>query len=81
MCHNWEFYSEVQLSLVRRRKLDIQPCSVLKVEQIESQLAQLWDGSNMPLLIGAILNHRWISEGLLILETCQEKVPGTRSNC
>ena len=58
MCHNWEFYSEVQLSLVRRRKLDIQPCSVLKVEQIESQLAQLWDGFNMPLLIGANLNHR-----------------------
>lgn len=50
MCHNWEFYSEVQLSLVRRRKLDIQPCSVLKVEQTESQLAQLWDGFNMPLL-------------------------------
>ena len=47
-----------QLSLVGRPKLDIQPCSVLKVEQIESQLAQLWDGFNMPLLIGAILNHR-----------------------
>jgi hypothetical protein len=28
----------------------------LKVEQIKSQLAQLWDGSKDALLIGAILN-------------------------
>jgi hypothetical protein len=44
----------------------------LKVEQVESQLAQLWDGFKMRPLIGAILNHiDTISEALLSFEIAE----------
>ena len=59
-----------------REKLSCVLPVVLKVEQRNSQTAQLWDGSKYALLIGAILNHtRDVYEAHLAEQTSIEKLP------